>query len=148
MAPVALESLGQNGDASAPLSASSQNRLSANQQLTSGSDDKSNVIKFNVTKNELYKLDDGYKTLQRRQRGLYFPLNMFINVQSLNVTEGYWKIVNNSNAITSDMFAQSRVFVLAGPREKFTENEIDHLKRYLETGGSILVLLGEGGEKR
>ena len=77
MAPVALESLGQNGDASAPLSASSQNRLSANQQLTSGSDDKSNVIKFNVTKNELYKLDDGYKTLQRRQRGLYiFLLNI------------------------------------------------------------------------
>ena len=46
------------------------------------------------------------------------------------------------------MFAQSKVFVLAGPREKFTENEIDHLKRYLEKGGSILVLLGEGGEKR
>ena len=43
---------------------------------------------------------------------------------------------------------QSRVFVLAGPREKFTENEINHLKKYLESGGSILVLLGEGGEKR
>jgi hypothetical protein len=38
--------------------------------------------------------------------------------------------------------------VLAGPREKFTENEINHLKKYLESGGSILVLLGEGGEKR
>jgi len=38
--------------------------------------------------------------------------------------------------------------VLAGPREKFTENEINHLKKYLESGGSIMVLLGEGGEKR
>lgn len=38
--------------------------------------------------------------------------------------------------------------MLAGPREKFTENEINHLKKYLESGGSILVLLGEGGEKR
>ena len=37
---------------------------------------------------------------------------------------------------------------MAGSREKFTENEFDHLKRYLETGGSLLVLLGEGGEKR
>ena len=91
--------------------------------------EKSNVIRFNVTKNELYKLDDGYKTLMRRQKG-------------------YFKIVTNTQSITSDTFTSSRVFVLAGPREKFTENEFDHLKRYLETGGSLLVLLGEGGEKR
>ena len=91
--------------------------------------EKSNVIRFNVTKNELYKLDDGYKTLMRRQKG-------------------YHKIVTNSQSITSDAFTSSKVFVLSGPREKFTENEFDHLKRYLETGGSLLVLLGEGGEKR
>ena len=35
--------------------------------------EKSNVIRFNVTKNELYKLDDGYKTLMRRQKG-YFKI--------------------------------------------------------------------------
>ena len=62
--------------------------------------------------------------------------------------KGYFKIVTNTQSITSDTFTSSRVFVLAGPREKFTENEFDHLRRYLETGGSILVLLGEGGEKR
>ena len=56
--------------------------------------------------------------------------------------------MTNTQSITSDTFASSRVFVLAGPREKFTENEFVHLKRYLETGGSLLVLLGEGGEKR
>ena len=38
--------------------------------------------------------------------------------------------------------------MIAGPREKFTETEINHLKKYLETGGALLVLLGEGGEKR
>ena len=62
--------------------------------------------------------------------------------------KGYFKIVTNTQSITSDTFTSSRVFVLAGPREKFTENEFDHLRRYLETGGSLLVLLGEGGEKR
>ena len=107
MAPVAAESLGK--------------QLNENE--------KSNVIRFNVTKNELYKLDDGYKTLMRRQKG-------------------YFKIVTNTQSITSDTFTASKVFVLSGPREKFTENEFDHLKRYLETGGSLLVLLGEGGEKR
>ena len=106
----------------APVSATSDT-------VTSNEQEKSNVIRFNVTKNELYKLDDGYKTLMRRQKG-------------------YFKIVTNTQSITSDTFTSSRVFVLAGPREKFTENEFDHLRRYLETGGSILVLLGEGGEKR
>ena len=71
------------------------------------------------------------------------------DTRSLNIifffhSIGYWKIVTNSQTITSDAFTTSRVFVLAGPREKFTENEFDHLKRYLETGGSLLVLLGEG----
>ncbi len=41
-----------------------------------------------------------------------------------------------------------QVLVLAGPREKFTETEVNNLKKYLESGGSILVLLGEGGERR
>ena len=40
------------------------------------------------------------------------------------------------------------MFVLPGPREKFSETEINHMKKYLEGGGSILVMLGEGGEKR
>jgi intraflagellar transport protein 52 len=43
---------------------------------------------------------------------------------------------------------QARVFVVAGPREKFSETEINHMKKFLEEGGAILVLLGEGGEKR
>ncbi|XP_023333653.1 intraflagellar transport protein 52 homolog isoform X2 [Eurytemora carolleeae] len=47
-----------------------------------------------------------------------------------------------------NMLTQARVFVLAGPRDKFTETEINNLKKYLELGGSILVMLGDGGEKR
>ena len=39
------------------------------------------------------------------------------------------------------------MFVVAGPREKFSETEINHMKKFLEEGGAILVLLGEGGEK-
>ena len=40
------------------------------------------------------------------------------------------------------------MFVLSGPREKFSETEINCMKKYLEGGGSIFVMLGEGGEKR
>ena len=53
MAPISAENY---GGASSPNPNSAEN-------------DKSNVIRFNVTKNELYRLDDGYKTLMRRQKG-------------------------------------------------------------------------------
>ena len=55
MAPISAENYASGG-------ASSPN-------LNSVENDKSNVIRFNVTKNELYRLDDGYKTLMRRQKG-------------------------------------------------------------------------------
>ena len=63
--------------------------------------------------------------------------------------KGNWKISSNreDSSISVDLLSSSRVFVLAGPREKFTENEINHLKKYLETGGNILVLLGERIER-
>ena len=38
---------------------------------SSANEDKSNIIRFNITKNELYRLDDGYKTLMRRQKGKF-----------------------------------------------------------------------------
>ena len=53
-----------------------------------------------------------------------------------------------SGSITMECLESARVYVIAGPREKFTETEINHLKKYLETGGALLVLLGEGGEKK
>ena len=56
MAPISAENYASGGGASSPNPNSVEN-------------DKSNVIRFNVTKNELYRLDDGYKTLMRRQKG-------------------------------------------------------------------------------
>ena len=52
----------------APISAENYGGASS-PNPTSAENDKSNVIRFNVTKNELYRLDDGYKTLMRRQKG-------------------------------------------------------------------------------
>lgn len=43
--------------------------------------------------------------------------------------------------------ADVSIFVLPGPREKFTENEFNTIKKYLDSGGNVLVMLGEGGEK-
>lgn len=102
-------------------------------QIQSGpmSGGKTNVVMFDQSKNPVYRLTEGYRTLHRKLKA-------------------NWKVLSNSgdSGITVETLSQARVFVLPGPREKFSETEINHLKKYLEGGGSILVLLGEGGEKR
>ena len=36
--------------------------------------------------------------------------------------------------------------VFGGPRERFSERDIENLKEYVNNGGSALFLAGEGGE--
>ncbi|KAL4235510.1 Intraflagellar transport protein 52 [Mactra antiquata] len=90
---------------------------------------QSNVFLFNATKKELFTPSSGFKTLNRKLRST-------------------WKININKDEITDDKLAGCRMFVLGGCREKFSQAEFDVLKRYLDSGGSILVLMGEGGESR
>ena len=40
------------------------------------------------------------------------------------------------------------MIVFGGPKEMFTKAEFDALNSYLERGGNILVMGGEGGEKK
>ena len=40
-----------------------------------------------------------------------------------------------------------KLVVITGPNDNFTEHEILCLKSFIEDGGSVLVTLGEGGEK-
>lgn len=39
-----------------------------------------------------------------------------------------------------------RIFIIAGPQEKFTEQELKTLKDFVGGGGKLVILLGEGGE--
>lgn len=53
---------------------------------------------------------------------------------------------SNHNEITAETFKNVKLFVLAGTHDKFTEDEFKHLKHFVDNGGSIMILLGEGGE--
>ena len=37
--------------------------------------------------------------------------------------------------------------IFGGPRERFTEHEIQQLKTFVKKGGSVLLLVGEGGDE-
>lgn len=90
---------------------------------------RSKVIIYNGSKNEMFTLSEGYSFLSRRLK-----------------MEGF-KTYNNQGDITPELLSKAGVFVLPGPREKFTVTEINHLREYVDKGGSIFVTMGEGGEK-
>ncbi|EHB06797.1 Intraflagellar transport protein 52-like protein [Heterocephalus glaber] len=50
--------------------------------------------------------------------------------------------------ITSEMLIGVKLWIDTRPREKFTEAEFEFLKKYLDSGRVILVMLGEGGQSR
>ncbi|XP_078506626.1 intraflagellar transport protein 52 homolog isoform X1 [Lissotriton helveticus] len=88
-----------------------------------------NIIAFNTSKREIFTTTSGYKSLQKRLRSS-------------------WKIQSLKDEITAEKLMGVKLWVTAGPREKFTAAEFEVLKKYLESGGDILVMLGEGGESR
>lgn len=59
-----------------------------------------------------------------------------------------YPIHRNDVELKKECLAGTKIFVLAGPQDRFTEEEFEVLKDYVEqSGGSLLVLLGEGGEQ-
>ncbi|XP_078411148.1 intraflagellar transport protein 52 homolog isoform X2 [Cetorhinus maximus] len=91
--------------------------------------DQRNTIVFNASKKELFTASCGYKSLQKKLRT-------------------NWKIQSFKDEITEEKLIGVKLWITAGPREKFTAAELEILKKYLESGGRILVMLGEGGESK
>ncbi|XP_047659800.1 intraflagellar transport protein 52 homolog isoform X2 [Tachysurus fulvidraco] len=86
-----------------------------------------NIVVFNSSKREQFTASSGYKSLQKRLRT-------------------QWKIQGIKEEITAEKLHGVKLWITAGPREKFTELELQVLKQYLEGGGNVLAMLGEGGE--
>ncbi|KAL0978670.1 hypothetical protein UPYG_G00173720 [Umbra pygmaea] len=88
-----------------------------------------NTVVFNASKRELFTANNGYKSLQKRLRA-------------------QWKIQSMKEELTLEKLNGVKLWITAGPREKFTAAELEVLKQYLDGGGDVLVMLGEGGEMK
>ncbi|MBN3308594.1 intraflagellar transport protein 52 homolog [Amia ocellicauda] len=86
-----------------------------------------NTIVFSASKRELFTANNGYKSLQKKLRA-------------------QWKIQSYKEELAPEKLSGVKLWITAGPREKFTAAELEVLKRHLESGGNALVMLGEGGE--
>ncbi|KAM3877989.1 intraflagellar transport protein 52 homolog [Diretmus argenteus] len=88
-----------------------------------------NTVVFNASKKELFTANNGYKSLQKRLRA-------------------QWKIQSTKEELSLEKLKGVKLWITAGPREKFTASELEVMKHYLDGGGNILVMLGEGGEMK
>lgn len=88
-----------------------------------------NTILFSTAKKELCTPSKGMKLLQRRLRAT-------------------WKVGAVKDSLSAAALSEAALVVFGGPREKFTAAEFEGLKEYMEDGGSLLFMLGEGGESR
>jgi intraflagellar transport protein 52 len=57
-----------------------------------------------------------------------------------------FRVSLNRESITLERLQVANLVIFAGPREMFTGDEFAAIKEYLAGGGSIFILLGEGGE--
>ncbi|KAF8564175.1 Intraflagellar transport protein [Paragonimus westermani] len=88
-----------------------------------------NTIIFNQTKKEAFILTTHFKEITRRLKTS-------------------WKFVVNKDEITTERLSFAKLFVIAGAVEKFSAAEFQTIKKYIENGGAVLVLMGENGESK
>lgn len=88
-------------------------------------------VYFSSCKGETHTHKNGYRQLFRRLRSSC-KTERLESVDDLNL----------------ETLSQASVLVFPCPREKFSTTEFDILKKYIGRGGSLLVLLHEGGESK
>lgn len=86
---------------------------------------RSNVILFDASKKEKFYPSNGMKKIHRKLRSLF----------TVDV---------NKDDISKDRLKEANVVIFAGPRERFSSSEFTAIKEFVNEGGSVLFMLGEG----
>lgn len=85
-------------------------------------------ILFDLSKREQCDPNE-FKKMQRRLKQTY---NISLAKEGLNFND----------------MRQHQLLVLGGPQDPFREAEINEIVKYFQSGGSVMVMLGEGGENK
>uniref|UniRef100_A0A6U2H1A7 ABC-type uncharacterized transport system domain-containing protein n=1 Tax=Hemiselmis andersenii TaxID=464988 RepID=A0A6U2H1A7_HEMAN len=92
------------------------------------------TVIFNSSKKESHHPGKNYKQFARRLKANY------------KVIENKDKIDGPDTDIATDSASQIAIF--ANPRERFNKNELGVIKKLVDDGGSVIIMLGEGGESK
>ncbi|XP_034940573.1 intraflagellar transport protein 52 homolog [Chelonus insularis] len=85
-------------------------------------------VLFDSSKNEK-RLNEEFKILQRKLKAK-------------------WKFSEFNDVLSEELLATAELLVLAEPRSKFTELELNSIRGFINSGKNVLVMLGEGGENK
>jgi len=89
----------------------------------------SNAILFDASKSNQVSLNEGLRFVNR-------------------LLKNRWRVSSTSKEhLSLETLATARLVVLAGPQERYNEAEFNALRQFVDQGGNLLVLLGEGGEQ-
>lgn len=92
-------------------------------------EDEKITICFDASKSEGLNPKKGYEEFFKKMKHDY---KCSLNKEEIDI--------NNLDGI--------KVFILGVPRQMFNAKELDHLKQFVQSGRSLLVFLGEGGEQK
>ncbi|KAK4029248.1 hypothetical protein OUZ56_022254 [Daphnia magna] len=91
--------------------------------------DVSSTILFDTSKSNQFGVNDGLRSIQR-------------------LLKNRWRLANTKDRLNIESLSSSRLAILAGPQERYNEAEFNALRQFIDLGGNLLVLLGEGGEQQ
>ncbi|VDM67465.1 unnamed protein product [Strongylus vulgaris] len=101
----------------------------------------SHKIIINQSKKESFNVLSGLRGVQKRLKNAWTVETWVFQATEL------FSHVTNTDEITDGMFEGVRAFILPHPRAKFNVSEMESIGRFLTNGGSVLVMLSEGGEQ-
>lgn len=90
---------------------------------------RSGGILFDQSKKNVLSITSGLKSLHRKLKNS-------------------WKVSTLKDDITPEKLKGFQVFFIVAPKQKFTSGECAAIKAFLEDGGSVFLMLGEGGETK
>lgn len=91
--------------------------------------DKKFTILFDTSKKEMLNPNQGYKKIVQKLKTRY---KCEINKTDLNLKR----------------MKECDLLLLGGPRLPFNANELQDIRRYVDEGGRVLLLMSEGGEQK
>jgi intraflagellar transport protein 52 len=92
-------------------------------------EDEKITICFDASKSEGLNPKKGYEDFFKKMKHEY---KCSLNKEEIDI--------NNLDGI--------KIFILGMPRQMFNAKELDHLKQFVQSGRSLMVILGEGGEQK
>ena len=73
---------------------------------------------------------------------VFYPNEILVDYSKLS------KCSLNKEEITEEKLKTASLVFFGAPKDLFSKSEFEALKSYLEKGGNIFILLGEGGESK